>query len=59
MELVERIVEYSDYCRKCKHLDKPEYKDPCNECLENPVNINTTAPVKYEPRTNYKSYNET
>ena len=48
MEIVDKIVDFKKYCETCKHKDTKEVKDPCNECLDNPVNSHTTKPVKYE-----------
>lgn len=41
-------VYFDQYCSSCKHFNKEDYEDPCNECLENPVNINSHKPVNYE-----------
>lgn len=45
----EKIVEFDKYCSKCKHKDKSEQEDPCFECLENPVNLGSRKPIKFEP----------
>lgn len=47
MEDIE-FVDFEKYCKTCKHRDLIESKDPCNECLDNPVNYNSEKPVKYE-----------
>ena len=44
----EQEVYFGDYCEKCKHFKKREIEEPCAECLDNPVNISTHKPVKYE-----------
>lgn len=46
----EKIVEFGEYCGTCKHEDLPESEDPCYDCLENPVNIDSHKPVKWEPK---------
>lgn len=43
------LVDFSKYCKTCKHKDTLETEDPCNECLENPKNLYSHKPVKYEP----------
>ena len=43
-----KIVEFGDYCKKCKYWENSEADDPCYECLENPVNVNSHKPTKYE-----------
>lgn len=43
-------VYYHVYCSKCKHEDVPDTDEPCNECLDNPLNWNSHRPVKYEEK---------
>ena len=44
----EHIVEFNEWCKKCKHYDKNETDDPCFDCLSDPVNTNTHKPTKWE-----------
>ncbi len=44
-------VYFDTYCSKCKHLKKPETEEPCNECLNNPVNEWSHKPVRFEENT--------
>lgn len=46
----EKIVEFDIWCERCKNKDKSETDDPCFECLENPVNIGSRKPVKFEEK---------
>lgn len=48
MEIVEKIIDFDQYCKTCKHRDLNEVKDPCNDCLDNPTNINSKKPIYYE-----------
>lgn len=48
MENIDIIVEFESHCKTCKHRDLEEKYDPCNECLDNPTNVNTNEPVYYE-----------
>lgn len=41
-------VYFHEYCPTCKHKKKGAAEDPCNECLENPANVNSHKPVKWE-----------
>ena len=41
-------VYFKQYCETCKHKKKEDREDPCNECLENPVNLYSHKPVRYE-----------
>lgn len=45
-----KFVEFDEYCNKCVNKDKAESEDPCFECLENPVNIGSHKPVKFEEK---------
>lgn len=50
MEDIYKEVYYSEYCKDCKHKDLEEYKDPCHECLSNPINLYSNKPVKFEEK---------
>lgn len=41
-------VYFGQFCKTCKYKDIPEYSDPCDKCLENPVNLYSHKPVNYE-----------
>ena len=43
-----REVDFSEYCHKCKHVKKNEDESPCDECLDNPINLYSEKPVKWE-----------
>ncbi len=44
----EKFVNFRLYCPKCKHYEVPQDKEPCNECLHYPTNVESEKPVKYE-----------
>lgn len=44
----EKIVFYDEYCSKCKYYNASEASDVCNECLNNPVNVDSHKPINYE-----------
>lgn len=49
MDLDERKEVYFDkYCEKCKYKDLKEAKDPCHECLSNPVNLYSHKPINFK-----------
>lgn len=50
MEIREKIVDFKKYCETCKHKDTDECKNPCNECLDNPANVDSHKPVNYEQK---------
>lgn len=45
---VYKEVYFDQFCKTCKHGGKPESEPPCDDCLENPVNLYSHKPVKYE-----------
>ena len=48
MDFVKKIVEFHKFCKTCKYKDVVEYEDPCNDCLDNPVNDYSKKPVNYK-----------
>lgn len=48
MEIIDRFVDYNKYCKICKHRNLEEFRDPCNDCLDNPVMAGTKIPMHYE-----------
>lgn len=45
-----REVDFETYCKACKYKNLSENKDPCDECLDIPINLNTTRPIKFEAK---------
>lgn len=45
-----KIVEYEEYCKKCIYAKEPEDKDPCDECLLEPVNVFSHKPVNFKEK---------
>lgn len=52
MEDSYKEVYFGQYCKSCKHFDKPESEDPCDDCLTVPVNTYSHKPVNYEEKQN-------
>lgn len=50
MEYEYKEVEFWKYCEKCKHYEVEDVKDPCNDCLDEPVNSHSTKPVYFEEK---------
>ena len=46
-----REVRFDIYCETCKHKEKNENEEPCDECLEDSINLNTEKPVRWEEKT--------
>lgn len=49
METIMKHVDFT-YCTKCKYFDTAEDQEPCNECLNNPVNEYSHKPVNYKEK---------
>lgn len=45
-------VYFHEYCKTCKHKDVKDQDEPCNTCLEDPINLYSHKPVKYEKADN-------
>lgn len=50
MQYDEKIVDFEKWCKLCKHLEKPEEDLPCRDCMDIPVNFNSTKPIKWEAK---------
>ena len=50
MEIIDHLVEFDKYCKTCKFREKKKKKgeEPCNECLNNPINQDSRKPVNYK-----------
>lgn len=45
-----KIVEFDKYCKTCVHKDVKEKDEPCYSCLDEPANLHSHKPVKYEAK---------
>lgn len=43
-------VYFGEYCKTCEYCDKAEYEDPCDDCLNEPVNTYSHKPVFYKEK---------
>lgn len=43
-------VYFDKYCKTCKNKDVKEEDDPCHECLEEPANMDSHKPMRYEEK---------
>lgn len=50
MENTYKEVYFDKYCKTCEHFDKMEIEDPCCECLEECVNVNSHKPVMWKEK---------
>lgn len=47
-------VMFDWYCSKCVHKDLKDNEHPCDECLEEAINLYSHKPVNYEEDTTKK-----
>lgn len=52
MEDTYKEVYFGHYCRTCKHQNLSDQEDPCFDCLNEPVNLYSHKPVKWEEKEN-------
>lgn len=50
MDVEYKEVDFEKYCKTCKYEKLEEKFDPCNECLDEPVNLQSGKPVRWEPK---------
>lgn len=48
MDTETKFVWFGDYCSRCQYKDSSEGEDPCNECLGEPVNLNSHKPINFK-----------
>ena len=48
MQFHDKEVYFDKYCDICKYSDKQETNEHCEECLNNPTNIDSHKPVMFE-----------
>ena len=46
----EREVYYHLWCPKCEHWNLKGDDDPCDECLNQPYNIDSHKPINYKEK---------
>lgn len=46
----EKEVYFGKYCPLCKHSKNLETDDPCEDCLNHPVNTYSHKPVNFEEK---------
>lgn len=54
MEHKDKFVDFNKYCKTCEHRDLDEWRDPCNECLDNAVNEHSQKPINYKEKKEEK-----
>lgn len=49
-ELSYKEVYFHEYCKTCKDEHTVESEEPCNTCLEDPVNLYSHKPTKWSAK---------
>lgn len=47
---VYKEVDFKTYCQTCKYKDLGETDDPCSECMDNSLNLESRKPIKWEDK---------
>ena len=50
MEDSYKEVYFDQYCKTCKYKELSEDKDPCDDFLNEPVNVYSHKPVKWKSK---------
>ena len=45
-----KFTDFAYYCPRCKHCDKKEDEEPCDECLAVGARPNTKKPERFEEK---------
>lgn len=45
-----KIVDFHTYCPICKHSEESEQDEPCCDCLDEPTNVDSKKPTKWEEK---------
>lgn len=48
MENIYEEVDFKTYCKTCVYKEQDGKFDPCNDCLAEPMNTNSTKPVYWK-----------
>lgn len=43
-------VYFDVYCSECEHEGLKDVESPCNECLENPINLHSHKPTNFKEK---------
>lgn len=46
----EHIVAFEKYCNTCKFKNQDSTEEPCCDCLESAVNLDSRKPVMWEEK---------
>lgn len=49
-ELGDKLVDFGNWCPKCKYFETHETELPCRDCLEFPTNAYSTKPVEFKAK---------
>ena len=48
LENIYQEVDFNKHCKTCKYEELSEKFDPCNECLDSPMNSYSDKPIYWE-----------
>ena len=45
--MAKKEVRFDIWCKTCRYRFRKETEDPCDNCLSEPANDNSTKPIEY------------
>ena len=52
----DKLVDFFKWCPLCEEFITPETELPCRECMEQPINANTSKPVLWKEKDKKSSH---
>ena len=50
MKEIYKEVYFNEYCKTCKYEKTKECEDPCDECLQYPMNVYSHKPINWKEK---------
>lgn len=51
MQYEYKEADFYKYCNLCKHKEKSDIEDPCNDCLAEPAILNSRKPLYFKEKS--------
>lgn len=50
MDEIYKEVYFHEFCETCEYRKKKNVEEPCNKCLDKPLNLYSHKPVNYKQK---------
>lgn len=54
MNILQKLVKFEKYCKRCVYKDLPDSEDPCDQCMCYPANGDSHKPVFFKDKEEEK-----